>query len=52
MPIRGLLQEIVPTFNYKKKQGTDPLSSEEKETTGIQNGHNKSVEKEAVSLVD
>ena len=52
VPIRGLLQEIVPTFNYKKKQGTDPLSSEEKETTEIQNGHTKSVEKEAVSLVD
>ena len=52
VPIRGLLQEIVPTYNYKKKTSTDPLTSNAEEPAGTQNGHGTSVEREAVSLVD
>lgn len=52
VPIRGLLQEIVPTYNYKKKTSTDPLTSSAEEPAGTQNGHGTSVEREAVSLVD
>lgn len=52
VPIRGLLQEIVPTYNYKKKTSSDPFTSDEKESVEAQNGHSKVVGEEAVSVLD